>query len=374
MERLLNAGIYLRGIKIGKHVIQLWLVAVVLISVIAGAVGYYVWKNLTVQVEVKEPIEILHYPSSLSLYPGETKEFNVTVDNHASVNYSVVLDFHLENATYQEVYTTFSNKIYAVLTGQQNLTAWIQVGGNAPSINTSLTVSFARDTYPSGLVGYWRLDEGKGDIAFDISDNANHGLLMYGPTWENGKYGKALLFDGINDYVIISDSASLRVQSFTLSAWVYMTVRPYQAGHPGHPHVCIINKLHYMGPSGTTGYKLDFEDPTATDDTLVISIGDGTAQRFLVQYNSINDLTLNQWHQIVGTYDGSTATLYIDGQLKASGQGSYTILHEDTPLCFSREISQPVYDGFNGIMDNIMVHNRALSPQEVLAEYIGTTP
>jgi hypothetical protein len=132
--------------------------------------------------------------------------------------------------------------------------------------------------------------------------------------------------------------------------------------------------MHFQNAPAIAGYKFDFEDPTATDDTLVITIGDGTAQRFLVEYNSINDLTLNQWHQIVGTYDGSIAKLYIDGELKASGQGSYTIMHDDTPLCFSREISQPNYDGFNGIIDNVMIYNRALNAEEVEAQYTSLLP
>jgi hypothetical protein len=71
----------------------------------------------------------------------------------------------------------------------------------------------------------------------------------------------------------------------------------------------------------------------------------------------------------VGTYDVSTAKLYIDGQLKATSQGSYTILHDTTPLCLSREISQPEYDGFNGMIDNVMVYNRALSVEEIQALY-----
>jgi hypothetical protein len=361
----------LRAIRIGRYAVPLWLIALIMVSLFGSVMGYIVWKTLTISVEVKEPIDILSYPTQVSLYPGETFLFNISVDNHASINYTVLIDFNLDNTTYQNSYATFSNQIYTVVPGQQNVPASINVASDAPAANFTLTINFSRGVYPYGLVGYWKFDEGTGTIVSDSSGNDNNGVLVNGPVWVDGKYGKALSFDGIDDYVMIPDSQNLRVQNFTLEAWVYMTVRPYQAGHPGHPHVCIVNKLHYYNNPAPTGYKLDFEYPSATDDTLVVTVGDGVAQRFLVQYNSINDLTLNQWHQIVGTYDGSTAKIYIDGQLKATGQGSYRISHDSTPLCFSREVSQPIYDGFNGIIDNVLIYNRALSAEEVNALYTG---
>ena len=47
-----------------------------------------------------------------------------------------------------------------------------------------------------GLVGYWSMNEGTGTMAGDGSGNGNRGTLTNGPTWVDGKRGKALNFDG----------------------------------------------------------------------------------------------------------------------------------------------------------------------------------
>ena len=71
---------------------------------------------------------------------------------------------------------------------------------------------------PETCVGMWLFDDGKGDTAKDSSPNGNDGTLTNGPIWVEGKFGKALSFDGADDYVIAPDSTILN--PYTFSAWV----------------------------------------------------------------------------------------------------------------------------------------------------------
>ena len=71
-----------------------------------------------------------------------------------------------------------------------------------------------------GLVLYLPFDEGKGDIVKDISGNGNDGTI-YGARWVDGKFGKALSFDGIDDYVELKDrNLHMGGNDFTIAAWV----------------------------------------------------------------------------------------------------------------------------------------------------------
>jgi len=70
-----------------------------------------------------------------------------------------------------------------------------------------------------GLVAEWHFDEGSGSVLEDSSGNGNDGVI-YGATWVEGKYGKALSFDGVDDYVDFGNDASLNVECITLEAWV----------------------------------------------------------------------------------------------------------------------------------------------------------
>jgi hypothetical protein len=115
-------------------------VSITSIGVIAG----YVLQSESIPLEVKEPIELIGYPTAFSLFPGETEEFNVTVQNTASINYSVTLMCSLNDTEYQAKYVIFSSEDYTVNSGTQTLAAWLTVSSDAPAGNFLVSVNLTR--------------------------------------------------------------------------------------------------------------------------------------------------------------------------------------------------------------------------------------
>ena len=82
-----------------------------------------------------------------------------------------------------------------------------------------------------GLVAEWHFD---GD-AKDSSGNGNDGVI-YGATFVDGIGGKALSFDGVDDYVQLPfDSGPLK-EKFTIAAFVYPSKSNTQSYFQGIVH------------------------------------------------------------------------------------------------------------------------------------------
>ena len=81
----------------------------------------------------------------------------------------------------------------------------------------------------NGLLGYWRFDEGAGNMAFDSSGNGNHGTI-FGATWSSGITGFGLDYQSADhDDTRMGSSATLEVtDGLTVSAWI----NPSGAGTP----------------------------------------------------------------------------------------------------------------------------------------------
>jgi hypothetical protein len=125
------------------HLIGLIMLAATLVPV--GVLGSYNWESVNIPVEIKDPLEIIQYPASFSLYPGETLNFKITIDNLASITYFIELDFQLNNTQYQTKYVTFSNHNYSIPPGTQKLSAWLTISPTAPPANLMMTIKQKTD-------------------------------------------------------------------------------------------------------------------------------------------------------------------------------------------------------------------------------------
>ena len=67
----------------------------------------------------------------------------------------------------------------------------------------------ATGTSNTGLVAAYGFEEISGTTVADASGNGNHGTIKEAVRITNGHSGKALQFDGMNDWVTVNDSASL---------------------------------------------------------------------------------------------------------------------------------------------------------------------
>jgi hypothetical protein len=209
--------------------------------------------------------------------------------------------------------------------------------------------------WSDGLVGYWKFDEGEGTIALGSSGYGNNGTLLNGPTWVDGRYGKALSFDGVNDYVEVTQSSSLDIaNSVSVTAWVYPKAFPASG---------IILSRWYDG--------------TNPDRGIVLHLMPGSYHFGVIDDNNHLyvpfSFEINKWYYLAATWDGSVSKAYVNGVEIGSRSTSGSFTNQNLNLGIGSDIN-PINEHFNGTIDEVMIYNRALSEEEVFAHYIYPPP
>jgi hypothetical protein len=135
----------MRYVTIGRYQFSaLLLVIAAVASPIVFAATYYIWNSKTVPFSVDEPLSVLDFPSSIHFHPGENSTLDVTIANSANINYAVKLVITLSDTSYQQSYVQVSNATYTITPGDNTISAWIAVSGDAPQSQQQLTVDFLR--------------------------------------------------------------------------------------------------------------------------------------------------------------------------------------------------------------------------------------
>jgi hypothetical protein len=237
--------------------------------------------------------------------------------------------------------------IGSATTGLRGITV-TNPGGQFATLANAFTVS-AAPLLPAVRATY-SFNAGTGLTAADSSGNGNNGTLQNGVAWTAaGKYVNALSFDGINDFVLVPDSASLDVgSSGTIAAWVRLdAINRWNS---------ILAKGN-VNSSSATNYGMEV---TNTNRFSCLLGAGGTSSRTLT--SSITATTGTFYH-VACVWDGTQLRLYINGVLNASVAQNLTPAVNTSPLYIGQFGGN--VDRIRGVIDDVRIYGRALSEAEV---------
>jgi hypothetical protein len=221
----------------------------------------------------------------------------------------------------------------------------------------------------SGIIAWWKLNEGSGTTVLDSSGNGYDGTIV-GCTWVNNAGTSCLSFNGQTDYVNLPSLDLLNLNSVTVVAWINSD----------------LTKVGFITYNGNGG---EFEMGNGDLDQYAQSLNiNSTYATFSVKLSDYNWYSVQSsfpikpstWHQIVGVWvKGVSLMVYVDGVLAGENDAIGALSLFDPGPSFTSSLgiySQNQWgqqDFFKGQMSNVMIFSETLTAQEISALYASPT-
>lgn len=226
---------------------------------------------------------------------------------------------------------------------------------------TALSGNWKITDHNSYQVAYWPLSESSGTTAHDATANSHNALLKptsNPPVWTSGKRQGALQFDGINDYLSISEVSNgmgkYFKRDFSIAMWIN------QSSPQSDYQVPIgIESTNAFVASGFEGFTIEIYNGVPS---VYIAYADD--QREIVPAATV--LTANQWQHLCVVRSGAVLKIYINGKLNIS----QTIADADIKfgsawpgydvIGATKDIYYGLTCPFKGKLDDIHLYNFAI--------------
>jgi len=212
-------------------------------------------------------------------------------------------------------------------------------------------------TRTENLVAVWHFDEPIGTQILDASGQGHHGRVV-GATRVDGLFGKALAFDGVDDYAVFPGVGVLR--EGTVEAWVRLEgMSPRQSGFVTFGH----------------GYGFEY-------DTACLGCAHESAQAPLSMASfgvcshawhvarQPRGLRLMQWHHVAGVWGPSGLRFYVDGALAAEKPSCVCPLPSHRAVLLAADSSKR---HAACLLDEVRIYAAALAPEALRDHFEART-
>lgn len=210
-------------------------------------------------------------------------------------------------------------------------------------------------TSPAGMVAWYPGDGNTNDIQGGHNPSATNAV-----SFVPGIVGQGFDF-GTGGYIDIPGSPAFTNQQFTLDAWA----RPDGPGpnNDGNGSVIVQKNINVLS-GNQTSLQLVWR---GTDNRFVFNA-------YNVQVATGSSFQLGQFYHVAGTYDGTTARIYVNGTLQGQVVQATTIVYDNSvPYTIGSNFSGFRALGFSrtwdGVIDEVEIFNRALAASEINAIY-----
>ncbi|MEI7807222.1 MAG: LamG-like jellyroll fold domain-containing protein [Verrucomicrobiota bacterium] len=211
---------------------------------------------------------------------------------------------------------------------------------------------------PSGaLVGCWRFDGGDGKTVRDQSPRNNSGVIEKG-VLRKEKNTTSLELDGWGSHVLIRETTPFGFgDKITATLWVKASELRNNTPLFGQPHT-------------NDGWTTPMFGMYASDGRIIFGLwGDKGSSKALVE--TTREFPLDAWTFLVGTYDGTTTRLFINGVLNSEKPHTGRIFNNGQPLILGKGLGD-TKPPFKGRIGELRLYARSFTAEEVRALFEQT--
>jgi len=249
---------------------------------------------------------------------------------------------------FQNIFVPYNGAVQNVDLGNKNLTTTGTIDGKLAN-ETDPTFNWSNDP---NLINWWTMDDLDGTTLIDKMGR-NNGTIINQTAQDEGTWRKGLTFDGDGDYVNLTNYENTdEIQNLSVSVWFKMDVP-------------VSSSNQVILGIGDSFNRIPWIWHVKNTKTIKAQVYDGVTS---IQTQS-GDLNPDTWYHLVFTTNDTNSALYIDGELVdiKGVVSAIGINSEGMGFIGKYSTTNPPTGNivWDGNLDEVMIFNKTLTPEEV---------